>query len=277
MSVDKILTYDTDLSTDVGYKILHVNLVLGESNGHTIKVNVKRGGTTVTDSATCKAKFLRSDGATVEINGSFSGGVASVTLPSSCYVKEGACKLSISLTTGSTVSTIFVLVANVRRFSSTSFVASDEVIPNVETLLASIAKIEAIANDVEAINKKIGHVEKSGSTLKFYSDSTKSKLIASIDIPAGNDSNKVGYAEYDDGVLSLYADSTKAKLIKAVVIPSGGGAGGGSGSVSTYFVNALQNILRDGVYTSDKSADIDSLTDYIGVGSEYENGDEVSY
>ena len=228
MSVDKILTYDTDLSADIGYKILHVNLVLGESNGHTIKVNVKRGGTTVTDSATCKAKFLRSDGATVEFNGSFSGGVASVTLPSSCYVKEGACKLSISLTTGSTVSTIFVLVANVRRFSSSSIVAdNNQVIPNVEDLLAKIAKIEAIANDVETINKKIGHVEKSGSTLKFYSDSTKSKLIASIDIPAGNDSNKVGYAEYDDGVLSLYADSTKAKLIKAVVIPSGGGTGGG--------------------------------------------------
>ena len=240
MSVNKILTYDTDLSTDVGYKILHVNLVLGESNGHTINVNVLRNGTKVTDSATCSAKFLRSDGATVEFSGSFSGGVASVTLPSSCYLKEGACKLSISLSTGSTVSTIFVLIANVKRFSSTSIVASDKVIPRIDDLLANIDKLERLVGEADGLAlDKVGYAEYSNGAIKMYSDSSKKYLISSVSIPSGSGTggssapyddtalknSKVGYAEVSGTTLKLYSDSTKTKLISSVALPSGGTSG----------------------------------------------------
>ena len=238
MAIEKILTYDTELNEDIGYTVHPISLALGESNGHTIKVNVLRGGTKVTDSATCKGKFLRADGSTVEFNGTFSSGIASVTLPSSCYTKEGACKLSVYLVSGSQISCVFVLVANVLKYTSTEIVDTNQVVPNIETLLANVAKIEAIANDADAINKKVGHVEKSGNTIMFYSDNTKSRLIASVDIPAGSGggtaapyddtylrNNKVGYAEFENGVLKMYNDATKSNLIRQVTIHTGSGGG----------------------------------------------------
>lgn len=204
MSIDKVLTYDTELTDDIGYTVHPINLALGESLGHTVKVNVYRNGTKITDSASCKAKFLRADGSTVEINGSFSGGVAAVTLPSSCYTVEGAAKLSVSLVSGSTISTVFIMICNVNRYSTTSIVDSNQVVPNIEKLLENIDKLEHLIGEAEGLSL-----------------------------------NKVGYAEIDVNTLYLYSDETKQKIVSSVILPSGGSGGSGGTGLTTEQLNAL--------------------------------------
>lgn len=44
MAIEKILTYDTELTDYIGYTVHPINLALGESNGHTFILHYKERG-----------------------------------------------------------------------------------------------------------------------------------------------------------------------------------------------------------------------------------------
>lgn len=258
MSIDKILTYDTELTDDIGYTVHPINLALGESLGHTVKVNVYRNGTKITDSASCKAKFLRSDGSTVEINGTFASGVASVTLPSSCYTVEGAAKLSVSLVSGSTISTVFIMICNVNRYSTTAIVDSNQVVPNIETLLANVDKLETLIGEAEGLSlNKVGYAEVSGNVLTLYSDNTKKKVVSSVILPSGN--------SYDDTEIREQLADLNDDLLQydeRISALEEGGSGGGGG-LSEALKQAWKKSLEEIAYIAPTHPYTDALIDLL--------------
>lgn len=149
--IEKTLNYKFDLSGGVDFQKQPVNLACGEAEGHTIKCAVTESGDPVTDNASCTVKFLRADGNTVVMAGSFENGIASITLPQACYVAEGPYKLTMSLVKGEQVSVVLVLIGYVKRYDSDAIVDPAHTIPDIDALLAQIDRLEKLTDAAEEI------------------------------------------------------------------------------------------------------------------------------
>lgn len=126
-------------------------MLCGDNNAHTWRVTVLDGGEAAQVTGSVTGYFVRPDGNTVTVQGSMAGNVASVVLAQACYAQEGAVKAVMRLSTadGAKV-TLAAMILPVRNVLTDSIIDPDNVIPSLEDLLAQVAAMEALNDDVSA-------------------------------------------------------------------------------------------------------------------------------
>lgn len=143
MSASNIINVKTDLALGVQKHRLGRLFAASDKLAHTINVTVLQDGVAADLSGqSAVGYFIRQDEATVTINGTISGNVATVTLPSSCYAKPGYFSLIIKAT-GNVSTAIFWADGTITRTTTDIVVDPEHIVPSLEELLAQIATIEA--------------------------------------------------------------------------------------------------------------------------------------
>lgn len=133
-----------DLNGEIRKTYLNTLFATDDNAAHTIDVEVVRDGDQVSlDKATVSAYFIRySDNATVTLEGSCAGNVASITLNKSCYNKAGQFALIIKATLDGAISTVFYGEGSIYHSRTDTIVDEENVVPSLEDLLAQIATME---------------------------------------------------------------------------------------------------------------------------------------
>lgn len=126
-------------------------MLCGDNNAHTWRVTVLDGGEAAQVTGSVTGYFVRPDGNTVAVQGSMTGNVASVVLAQACYAQEGDVKavLRLSVSTGAKV-TLAALILPVRNVLTDSLIDPGNVIPSLDDLLAQIASMEQLEDDISS-------------------------------------------------------------------------------------------------------------------------------
>lgn len=143
MSAVNIISATVDLAKGIQMVRLGRLFAANDKAAHTINVRVLDDGK-VADltGQTISAYFIRPDNATVTIQGTLSGNVASVTLPSSCYANSGHFSLIIKAVSTNTTTAIFWGDGTITRSTTDTIVDPENIIPSLEELLAQIEVME---------------------------------------------------------------------------------------------------------------------------------------
>ena len=126
-------------------------MLCGDNNAHTWRVTVLDGGEAAQVTGSVTGYFVRPDGNTVAVQGGMTGNVASVVLAQACYAQEGDVKavLRLSVSTGAKV-TLAALILPVRNVLTDSIIDPGNVIPSLDDLLAQIASMEQLEDDISS-------------------------------------------------------------------------------------------------------------------------------
>lgn len=143
MSAVNVINAKTDLAKGVQMVRLGRLFAANDKAAHTINVRVLNDGA-VADltGQTISAYFIRPDNATVTVQGTLSGNVASITLPSSCYANSGHFSLIIKAVSTNVTTAIFWGDGTITRSTTDTIVDPENIIPSLEELLAQIAVME---------------------------------------------------------------------------------------------------------------------------------------
>ena len=140
-------------SVDLGYgsyaPVIWPNALMlyGDGQAHTWRVSVNSGGAPVDLTGyTINGYFQRADGVTVMVTGTATANMATVTLDSTCYAQAGDLIAVLRMTDGHATVTISRVLFRVQHGVGSQIVDPGEVIPNIDLLLAQIARIEAAAD-----------------------------------------------------------------------------------------------------------------------------------
>ena len=148
--------YTQDIHGSVKVHYLDGNVFSQDNHGNIVGVVVFDNGEPATISGTVSAHVVRSDGATVAIEGFRSGNIAYVSLPASAYAIPGVISIVIKLTTSGVITTLCAVVANVYQSSTSETVDPGTIIPSIETLIAEIATaIASIPADYSSLWTKL--------------------------------------------------------------------------------------------------------------------------
>lgn len=144
--------FNQDLTEAVKVRYIDGNVFSQDNNGNLIGVNVFSGGNVATLSGSVAASIIRADGATIPAVGTLSGNRASVVLPQAAYTVPGALSIVIKLTSGTDVTTLCAVVANVYMSSTDSVVDPGTIIPSIDALIAEIdAAVASIPADYSSL------------------------------------------------------------------------------------------------------------------------------
>lgn len=126
-------------------------MLCGDNNAHTWRVTVMDGGEAAQVTGSVTGYFVRPDGNTVAVQGSMTGNVASVVLAQACYAQEGDVKAVMRLSSGTGAKvTLAALILPVRNVLTDSIIDPGEVIPSLDDLLAQIAIMEQLEDDISS-------------------------------------------------------------------------------------------------------------------------------
>lgn len=115
-----------------------------EAKAHTFRIRgVDADGEALPLSGTVLAKILRADNVTIDVSGSVSSGVVSVTLVGDCYHVPGRFSIVVYLSDGTTTVAIYAAVGNVYRGTSGTELDSGTTVP-------SLAQLEGAYNSAVA-------------------------------------------------------------------------------------------------------------------------------
>lgn len=188
--------YNQDLQNPVQVRYLDGNVFSQDNNGNLIGVNVFDDGEPATISGNVSANVIRADGRTVAVTGVRNNNKCYVILPQSCYAIIGPISIVIKLTSGSTITSLCAVVANVYQSSTDTVVDPGTIIPSIQTLISDIdAAIASIPADYSSLwlslapafnpNKTGGYkagefVTYDGSVYQFTSDHSGSWSSADV-------------------------------------------------------------------------------------------------
>lgn len=137
----------------------------GDALADTIQITVLDGGEAATLSGTVSGKVVRSDGGTVAATGSFAGNVVSLALPSAAYAVTGAVRITVTLTSGSEITTLFGGTAIVVDTTTGTIIDPGTIISSVDALIADIENaVESIPADYSTLLACIADTYSSSST-----------------------------------------------------------------------------------------------------------------
>ena len=109
-----------------------------EAGAHTFRISGKdAAGEAVALSGSVLAKILRADNVTVDVSGSVSDGVASVTLVGDCYNVPGRFSIVVYLSDGTSTVAIYAAVGNIYRATSGTELDSGTTVPSLQQLEAA--------------------------------------------------------------------------------------------------------------------------------------------
>lgn len=146
-----LITRTCDLKKPLRVEALETALFTGDENAHELEIAVQDGGEDVALSGNVYGYFIRSDGMTVDHEGTISGNKVSVILPASAYYHEGYLDIAINVDTGNEVLTVYAARAFVYRTTSNHYAEIDPTIP-IPSLLEIMQKIEDCENATIAAN-----------------------------------------------------------------------------------------------------------------------------
>lgn len=123
---------------------LGIKFVSGDKQAHRVNAELYRGGKPADLSgATVLGRFLRADGATVEVQGEVTGNVASVTFDATCYAVPGRLDVSLQLTQSGVITTPLILHAMIRRGATNVIVDPGNIISDLSELLEMIDDMDS--------------------------------------------------------------------------------------------------------------------------------------
>lgn len=133
--------FKQDLQKAVQVKHLEGSLFSGNANGNRIGVIVTNNGAAASLSGTVSGYAVLADGTSVPCTGSLSGNRASVLLPAAAY-KPGIVFISVFLTSGSTVTTLAAVAANVQQARTDSQVSPGSAVTDwTQTINAAMQSV----------------------------------------------------------------------------------------------------------------------------------------
>lgn len=145
-------------------KAFYLGAVLyeGDALADRIAITVLDGGEPASLSGTVAGKVILSNGSTVAVTGgSISDNVVSIALPAAVYTVTGAIKITVSLTTGSVVTTLFGGVAIVTESTTDTIIDPGTVMSSIDSLIAAIdAAVDSIPDDYSALMRSREFFEK---------------------------------------------------------------------------------------------------------------------
>ena len=183
-----ILPYSVDLDRTIGTTILPTLFATGNNLAHRFELTILKGGKTMDLSGvSVTAKFVRCNdrangpnGSTVEMAGSpcafIEDGKAVVVLKDACYTKPGKFTLTISLTEGETITSVFRGEGGVTRSGTDSVVTDEQVI----TLDAIFAQMTAMKNATQEAEEAADEADMQAAAAKSAASSA-STAAAAID------------------------------------------------------------------------------------------------
>ena len=158
MEIYKEDIVDIDLKeTNIYRNMMMKTIGENDSYANVFGVRVFKNGEPIElTSATCSGYFIRSDGATIIINGSIGGNLAVVSLPQSCYAYEGQFSLAIKVTSDGTTDTLRIVDGMVLNTETGQYIDPGTILPTIDELLAAIdAAIAEIPGDYEELSKAV--------------------------------------------------------------------------------------------------------------------------
>lgn len=128
------------------------------------------------------AYFIRPDDGVVTIQGTISGNVVSVALPSACYEVPGHFSMIIKIhagqvTSASSITAVFWGDGTITRTETNIIIDPAHVVPNLDELLAQIATIEAA---VTAANDAADRIENMTVSASAATGSTPTATITTV-------------------------------------------------------------------------------------------------
>lgn len=132
----------SDLTKPLKVQTLHGLFFSADNAANLIGAEVFNGGVPAALSGTCIGYAIRADGGTLAITGTVSGNKASIILPTSAYVIEGALDIVIKVVSGSVKTTVGACRGYVHRATTDTIIDPGHVIPSMEELLALIEPME---------------------------------------------------------------------------------------------------------------------------------------
>ncbi|MBQ1779224.1 MAG: hypothetical protein IIZ93_13805 [Acidaminococcaceae bacterium] len=144
--------FNQDLKEPVKVRYLDGNIFSADNSGNLIGVNVFDDGEPASLSGSVSASVIRADGNTVAVTGTLSGNQVSIVLPQAAYAVPGVISIVIKLTSGTDITTLCAVVANVYMSTTDTVVDPGTIIPSVETLIAAIdAAIASVPADYSTL------------------------------------------------------------------------------------------------------------------------------
>lgn len=188
-----LITRTCDLKKPLRVEALETALFTGDENAHELEIAVQDGGENVALSGHVYGYFIRSDGMTVDREGTINGNKVSVTLPASAYYHEGYLDIAINVDTGNEVLTIYAARAFVYRTTSNHYAEIDPTIP-IPSLLEILQKIQDCEDATIAANTAAESLEGMDATATgLATGSSPTATVSTVDghyrvafgIPAG--------------------------------------------------------------------------------------------
>lgn len=144
--------FDQELFEPVHVHYLDGNVFSADNAGNIVGFRMYDRGSPATLTGSVSASIIRSDGVTVSQPGTLDNNKVYVALPQAAYVVPGVISVVIKLTSGSTITTMGALVANVYQSTTDTVVDPGTIIPSVENLIAAIeAAIASIPADYSSL------------------------------------------------------------------------------------------------------------------------------
>lgn len=140
------LNYKTDFAQGVQKTVIRRVLAKNDNLAHTIRVACIRNGVNEDlTGAKVTGYFIRADDATITLEGTVEGSMASLPLNAACYNVEGRCYIIIKLTRGDAITTIFWAEGAVSLSQTDVIVDTGETTLKLEDLFARLETAEADA------------------------------------------------------------------------------------------------------------------------------------
>lgn len=131
---------------NVGFKQnVRINTALmipSNQSAHTIEVEVYKGTQEVSLTGyVARGYFVRSDGNAVVVNGSINGNTVEVTMAQACYAYQGILRCVVAVTKANENITLCQLFCTVRKSIPSQVVDPGSIVPDVDTLISQIQRI----------------------------------------------------------------------------------------------------------------------------------------
>ena len=189
--IPMILSFKKDINAPLVTETPVTLLMQGDANAQTIRIEMTdKGQPAALDGYEADGYLIREDGYKVTCEGAIEGGVVTVPLNAHCYAVPGAyvAYVRIKSADAETRRTILRIVGRVLDEGNGPLVDTENVVPNLDELLAMIDKMEATRKEAERWGKAVAEAE----TLSPGSDATVSaevndagSMTITYGIPAG--------------------------------------------------------------------------------------------
>lgn len=144
---------------------LRGNLYLGENLAHTFVISAYQEGSPLPLEGAVTALVLRSDGTTVRVTGSCSGGLAFVTLSQDCYNVNGRVEITLFCESSGRKQVIYSAVASVQRSSSDTIIDQGSPLPDIDDIIDAYMEAITALDDLSEVRATAGGIVALGTAI----------------------------------------------------------------------------------------------------------------